>query len=572
MDFSKQSEHPVSALLERLRVPPLDLNRLSFAGATPLEINLYQHRLPVGNPTALCKLLYAAMKEISRLRMDPRSKLSVLDAFQPMVTDCVTSLAKDESLNSSTFERLSLAQALLKHLLMAYKSAAVELCKDSARPADENTLLAIASALHGAMTTITRLLLNCWQWYIGPPERIWFELHTLYRLALSFGVDRHAFTEREHGRETRATITVTYLKPLLLACITPWRYTGQEIKAIFSFLDRSAQLAELAAFDQSGLFVVNPNSDMGPVYAARIRTITHDHWRLQTQGLLGAVENRSDFEGGPTLSVAAMPDRLMRDLRSYWGREIVRTDNHLPADSPVVIRVGFAAVHAELTGDGNLADFLAGAGVELASVKSQKSEFVAVDTGEATDRWRDAFDAAPVEDPGARDKSIGFPAAIAPTQEAERERSYTAFHVNTSARGACFDIPDAPRQLSAGELISFGEPDEARRSQGIVRWIQVTPAFHRIFGVERLRGSALACAACIVGGSQPLSAFFAGLALPDGGSNEPLEVLLPSLPFRLHQHIRLICPALSDGSQTFLLVDLVDSTFHLSRFKLLGNR
>lgn len=575
MDFSEYNDSQVSLLLERLRVPTLDLNRLSFAGATPLEISAYLSRLPLGNPPAQGKLLYAALREISHLRIEPRTKLAMLETLHPMVADCTSSLAKEATLNSDTFERLSLAQALHKHQLMAYKSVTVELCQETGRPLDENTLLAVAAAIHGAMSIITRLLLNCWQWYISPPEHLWFELHTMYRLASHYGVTRHAFTERQQGRETRATVSATYLKPLLLACTSPWRYTGAEIKAIFAFLDRSAHLAELASYQNESLFVINMNSDIGPVYAARVPTITRHHVRLQTQRLVQALESHSSADV-VSVQFPGLSERLARNLHTYWSREIVRTDEHIPDQSPVDILIGFTALHRELSGKATLTEFLSAAEIPT-SVYTRRAEFGAAETTQ-DDRWHDAFDAVAVGSGGATDKAIEYTTEARsdlgnkPQNLNDRLQKYSAFHVNTSARGACFDVRSVPKQLSVGELISFGQPGDLQRVQGIIRWIHVTPGLHRIIGIERLPLAAQACAACVISSNQPLSAFFAGLLLRATDDATLLEIILPSIPFKTHQHIRLVSAELPGREQPALLAELVDSTFHLSRFKLLLDR
>ncbi|MGK2915124.1 MAG: hypothetical protein ACSLE5_11885 [Porticoccaceae bacterium] len=568
MDFKERQDTEIDLLLERLRVPALDLDRLSFAGTSPMDISVYASRLPIGNPPVLCKLLYAAMKEISRLRLEPKAKLAILETLLAVVVDCRTNLAKDTSLNNDTFERLSLVQALLKHQFMAYKSVAVELCKTATQPLNQNTLLAIAGAIHGAMVTATRLMLNCWQWYISPPERVWFELHTLYRLACHFGVTNHAFTEREQNRETRATLTATYLKPLLLSCTTPWRYTGAELKMMLQFLDRVAHLAELAPFQEDSVFVVNMNSDIGPVYAARVSSITQHHMRLRTERLLRALGADPDT-GAVPVQVPELSERLVRDLRTYWSQEVVRADRHIPHQNPVDIVIGFAALHRELSGHANVTDFLAAAGVRPPPGYALRPQFAPTER-RPDDPWQGAADTEPMESGGRKDAAIDYHAEIA--RPLPEQPSYRGFHLNTSERGACFEITLAPKQLSVGDLIGFGEPGNTERVQGIVRWIQVTPAFHRIVGVERLMLPAEPCAACILSDNQPVSAYFTGLLLSEAKDQLPVEIILPSIPFKRHQHVRLVSPTFDKPEQPAILANLVDSTFHLSRFTLSFDR
>jgi cyclic-di-GMP-binding protein len=74
----------VQALLTRLKLPPQNLETLSFCeGDKPAKVEAWANSLPLTRMSFVSGLLYQALPEISQLKTSPRNRLQMLDSLHP---------------------------------------------------------------------------------------------------------------------------------------------------------------------------------------------------------------------------------------------------------------------------------------------------------------------------------------------------------------------------------------------------------------------------------------------------------------------------------------------------------
>lgn len=194
------AETPSNELLSRFKVPPQDLDSLSFCASRPAKVRDWVQSLPMTRLNYVSSLLYKAIPEIGRLKTPPQARLEMLEALRPAVQQSILGLAP-QFLNQPLIlpvaarKAATVAQALQKHMSNAYLVVVRDL---GTAPKSQGEALAEqrALALQRAMAGLGLLLLRSYQLYTPVPSRLWLEIHTLYQLAEQWQVARQPVTEK----------------------------------------------------------------------------------------------------------------------------------------------------------------------------------------------------------------------------------------------------------------------------------------------------------------------------------------------------------------------------------------
>jgi hypothetical protein len=548
-------------LLDNLRLPRQSTESLSFCNADSEALKQYIHQLPYTDPPTLCGQLYRNIPEVAGLKAEPAKKQRLLDLLQPVALDCTEKLTRNLAVNEKNTRVLSLSVAILRSLAEGYKAIIVDNCgRDDMLPGT------LVNSIQGALSVMNRLLLTCWQTYIQPPGNFWQELHSLYQLARGFELDTTPATATPFQGQS---VRTAYLKPLLLACANPGHYTPTELRSIFDFLDNGAQLAELAPGSERGLFVVDTQGNKGPVYASRVSGIAKQHVRLRPDKLVNLI---TDMKAESNLK--GLPVRIADDLCKYWSSEQVREEEHHDDETEVTVVLGLTRIHRLLAKSKSFEDFLIRLdqhhhGEDYKLFSDRKPAYLQ-DQLSAEDAWHDAYDSSDrhftehKEKNGSPESPLDYkPVDIRRKPTAKPIKAYPGMRINTSRRGACVELGDTVESLSPGELIAVQEKGTEDWQFAIVRWVHTTPRLNRLAGMEFLSGRPRPCAACVVRTDRPVSPYLPGLLFdPADGA---LEVILPSMPFKARQRVRIMS---LDGEFITQLTDTLESTFHMSRFTL----
>ncbi|MDY0069093.1 MAG: hypothetical protein RBR91_04255 [Porticoccaceae bacterium] len=541
-------------LIARLSLPANPVPSLSCCGASGEDVARFLDDLPRANQAELLNRLYQAMPEVAALDRDPATKIDILNLFAPVVLKASEALVAKSSVNAKTTKQVSLALALIRNLALGYKAVVVAAARTTPLPAQ-----LLASAIQAAIATLGKLLTTCWQGFLNPPANLWREIHALYLLARTLGIDNLTPFSAQSVSNQALSPRAAYLRILLAAAADPARFTPADLKRILAFLETHAHHASLVGADEPALFTIDPDSDMGPIQSARIDNPRPRHLRLRSSDLVDYIDRYT------RVTDLDLPPRLVALVRRHWADEVARGEEHRPDDSPVTVVFGLNRIHRLLTQTLNIDDYVNKAQILAfnAARRLRDDESIPVKTWFDTqeiDRpqaghWLRAAQANP-EDP------IQFESRKEKSGE-EAIRPVAATRLNTSNKGACIELPDAGDAPSPGELVAIQDKGGAPWRVGLVRWTRTTPSLTRLLGVEFLGRGLVPCAAAMMKDGHPSTAFFPALILQ--GGDQSREILLPAMPFVEHSLVSVLTPK---SRVTAHLGEIREATFHVNRFRL----
>ncbi len=552
MDASKLT---TELLLGRLSLPGNQLESLTFCHSTPEGIEAFLADLPAANPPELLNRLYRAVPEIAALKGSPETRLAMLQLIEPVIFHHTDLLTERLTVTDKTARQLSLALALLKNLAMGYKSLLTDLL--AANDAEPGQLATVTRLAIGALS---RMLTTSWRCYITPPANAWREIHALYMVARVRGFETLTPFSAQAVNNQSLSPRAAYLRILLVAAADPARFSPRDLKLLLGFLDSHAQFAVLMDDDGEGLFVIDQDSDIGPVQRTRVARAPARAIGLDSAALITHVER---YLGPGEIN---LPPRLMRQLRRYWTSEITRTDEHRADLQQMDAVFGLSRIHRLLSRTARIDDFVTRS--HAAAVRSGLHIHAPGDF--APEKiWQDTRENEPVSRGTwlrATRSNPDDPIQFTTNNKAVKEDPvaiHRATRINVSERGTRIELPSPPDNLSPGELVALRGADSDAWRLGLVRWTRTTANLTRLAGIELLAGAFTPCASALIKEGHRVSAYFPGFLAGTPDSGETL--LLPAMPF-LEGH-----EALTLNSQIrarVQLADTLEATQQLSLFRI----
>ncbi|MFA5630504.1 MAG: hypothetical protein WC997_03240 [Porticoccaceae bacterium] len=538
-----QSE--VSRYIQQLSLPGDSRESLSFCPATPEGLKAYLEQLAHGNPTVLCNQLYQLLPEIAALQVPPGRKLALLDLACPEAIQCVEHLTKDLAITPATTKLLSLSIAMLRYLAQGYKSVLVNTLQ---LPAAAPNLM--INSCYAAINVLSQILMECWECYIQPPRHTWQEIHALFAIARLSQLETVSITSQKAAVGIGSTIKASYMRPLLLACADPFRYTPQDLRQIAAFLASAGNLVDFAGNHGEGIFVVDPDSDRGPQYSFKAGGTTQRHFRLKTERLVKHLEQKA-----VTGTFGGLPRRLAKELSKYWSREIKRREDPVNDNSALTIVVGLSHIHRQLTGCATIESYIAQLHAE-----GRHAGFTLQDRNDS-DLHRDTFLKQDhfANSTAFRDKPIEY------LVEDNRRplRKYVATRINYSTNGARIALKPQGETLYVGELIGMQLHGSTDWLIGLVRWTRVSQDLTRSAGIEIISTRPVPCVVSqFTAGSQEQRQYYPGILTERGA--RPC-VIAPALPFQEYAQVQI---ETRKSKRNLQLLETLEETYHVAAFGL----
>lgn len=550
--------HLQDPLIQRLSLPPAAVSELSFCATSLAGVAVFLDELPRTNVAEVLNRLYRAMPEIAALDCEPRVKIDMLNLLRPVILQYTDHLTVRIAISEKTTKQVSLALALLRNLARGYKTIIVGL-----QPAGADYRLLLADAIEDAISVLAKMLVTCWQCFLAPPANLWREIHALYLLARS--------------RDCAAPIPLSnqalgpraaYLRILLMAAAEPARFTAADLKRLQAFLETHAHFATLEEPADNALFVIDTDSDQGPLLNAKRPASGRP-----AEGLLGLRSGDlvTYIDRHAHTADLPLPRRLIPQLRRYWSSEIMREEDHVDDHGKVAVVFGLTRLHRLLTASRNIGEYAARCQVLQASAAAgQPGSMPALNPLEIPTRiWHDApdNDAPPsatwLQPSRANpDDPIQYTPLVATLGE-DLIQPTAATRINTSEKGACLELAAPPDHLAPGELVGINTAEDQQWRVGLVRWTRTTASLTRLLGIQFLSIDITPCAVAMVRGNTPQATYFPGLILDQSG--DAADLLVPSMPFTDHCQIDIIT---SQWRKTATLPPAQETTFHLSLFRL----
>ncbi|MGB4073801.1 molecular chaperone [Pseudomonas sp.] len=533
--MDKQNSH----LLLRVTTP--DKQSLSFCEASPRDLKKWVDGLPKANIGETARQLYQALVELNQLLTPSENRLQLLEILRPEIYFVCKQLEK-HFLNQAIVldERprkvANLCQALQNHLAVGYKLIVARLAAQG-NPA-RNQLLAVA--LQRATHSLCGPLIRASQLYCPVPEGLWLELHQLYQIAVSRGLQKTMIRDAQARHTQGLSCEQSYLVALLLGCARCNQMRQGAIARLAEVLEPWSTMVTLQAGDvPSSLFAIAPQLDGPPRYISLFQqNELHNAVGIDPATLVDAIKEHlllpAESLSQSRLNVPeGFSQDMLQHLAAAWGDIAERTFQRSQGQGALTLCIGMSALHFYLAGKRPFNEVL-----QLPATTN--TAVFKADTG-APDVWSNAFDAQKTNqwDNGMPFEEIQYSKPHKPNAPAEPSgpESYPTYEVaivNISPGGYCLSWhKEVPSQLQAGELLGVQSLQQQGWSIAVVRWIRQVRGGGTQMGIELIAPHAQACGLQLVRKAEQNSQYLRALLLPEiSAISRPASLITARLPFQ----------------------------------------
>lgn len=566
-----------------LKLPPQDLEVLSFSAPHPRKVKEWVDGLPKMNVGESAKRLYAAMQELNRLKTDADTRFQLMEIMRGPVRYICKSLEK-HFLNKSVMlpakeaKIASLAQALQNHLAIGYKAVCMQvLAKVKTNDRDAKRLCQYS--IHRAMCEESLVLLRSFQLYFPAPPNFWREMHLLYLIAQRFGLLEQACADPEDNN-WESSIYEVYERALLLATAKPNQLRQQQIEQVFDAARQWARFATVIdASASSGLFAIDVTADAPPVYQALMKrsTLPHnlrffdasaisDHLRVLLQLPAGQLHPVATFH---------VPDKfptdLVRILIQAWGVLTERAFTRIDEQGQITLCLGLSATHYFVSGRQDFNRIIQGVDALESDAHNpfiQRGPTNRREIFEKRDAWGLQTHRNDVLLPDVDVVGSSIEKYLH-DQQAEEKDKYPQFQcevVNSSPGGFCLNWKqDVPPQVKTGEIVGVMEIDKTHWSIGVIRWVKHFRNEGARMGIELIAPKAEGCGTQVVHKKGGVTEFMRTLLLPElRAIGQPATLITPNIAFHVGYKVNI---AQNGGISKAQLIKQVASTASFSQFQ-----
>lgn len=552
---------PIKQLIEQLNVPLQDLAQLSFCdGSRESSVKAWVRSLPLTQVQFVSGLLYQALPDVGRFQTTPANRIQILEILRNPTLQSIEGLTQSFLnqpliLPDPAVKTATIAQALQKHMINGYLVAIRDLCN---QPTPNTELLELA--IHRAITGLSLLLLRYYQLYVPISGQLWTELHSLYQIALQLGITENLIVDDFPHLQHCRTITLAYIRALLLACSRPNQLRQDEIASTFEALNDLSALAELQD-SQSGnhdnLFAVAINSNRPPLYRSRfaadedlllLELNTSQICRRLTE--INTSANAESSEGSGLRNELNLTSSLTLHLIQAWNLLAQRNFERQQSQGALDVAVGLTNIHYHLAGEMIFTHFLnRTAGVQsmdsLGSIFQKRGVKLKDNDKNKSkdDPWDSAFD---IKGTALAGRTIGTDSiefAIKKQEETVFKDAHPIYHVpliDSSPGGYCIEWRnEIPNQVKAGELLGLRDPLRNRWSLGVVRWANQTKGATQL-GIQILSAHATPVGLAIIHKTGDSSEYLRALEIPAlKAINQPATLITNAVSFREYAKARI---------------------------------
>jgi hypothetical protein len=551
----------IKELTEQLNVPIQDLAQLSFCdGSRDSSVKAWVRSLPLTQVQFVSGLLYQALPDVGRFQTPPGNRIQILESLRSPTLQSIEGLTQNFLnqpliLPEPAVKTATIAQALQKHMINGYLVAIRDLCNQANANTDLLTL-----AIHRAMTGLGLLLLRYYQLYVPISGQLWAELHSLYQIALQLGITENAVVDDYPHLQHCRTITLTYVRALLLACARPNQLRQDEILSTFEALNELSALAQLhdsQAGNHDNLFAVALNSNRPPLYRSRFAADENSLLlELNTTQIckrlteINAASNTESIDNASLHNELQLTSSLTLHLIQAWNLLAQRNFERQESQGALDVAVGLSNIHYQLSGQMNFTHFLnrtigMPSGDKMSSI-FQKRGVMLKNTAKQKakeDPWDDTFEISGTPLAGRSIATDSIEHAIKKQEAEEFKEANPIYHVpliDSSPGGYCIEWRDEiPNQVKAGELMGLRDPLRNRWSIGVVRWANQTKGATQL-GIQILAASATPVGLAMIHKTGDSSEYLRGLEIPPlKAINQPATLLTNAVSFREYGKARI---------------------------------
>lgn len=556
-----------------LRVTTPHKQSLSFCDASPRNLKKWVEGLPKANVGESARQLYQALLELNQLQTPAESRLQMLELLRPEISFVCSQLEKHFINQAIVLDErprkvANLCQALQHHLAIGYKLIVTSFDGHATR--DNQHLL--AAALQRAIHSLGGPLIRASQLYCPVPDGLWLELHQLYQIARTQGLDKTVIRDPQAHHTQGLSCEQSYLVALLLGCARCNQMRQNTIAQLSQLLELWSTQVFLHPGDvTSSLFAVSPEIDSAPRYISQFQPKDlHNAVGLELSGLVHAINEhlqlRPEQRNQSRLHVPQnINQEILQHLAAAWGDIAERTFQRTASQGNLTLCLGMSAVHYYLAGKRSFNAVLQQAQNSTAVFGVSKNE---------SDIWSGAFDAPkneaeqllPFEEiQYSQPDDAGHKSALYQEQTASYP-TYEVSIVNISPGGYCLSWSrEVPNQLQAGELLGVQGPQQQEWTIAVVRWIRQVRGGGTQMGIELIAPQAQACGVQLLRNAEQNSQHMRALLLPEiSVISRPASLITARVPFQEGNKVNI---NLNGSEHRAVLIQRIGGTGSFSQFE-----
>ncbi|MCE3252374.1 MAG: hypothetical protein K0Q67_1384 [Cellvibrio sp.] len=597
MAFLMTQETEIQLLLKKLIVPTQDLAQLSFcSGNKEAQVKLWLQSLPLTQAQQVSSQLYTAVHEISRLRTGSDNRLAILELLRVPVHQTLGGLAlkylnQPLILPEAALKTATVAQAIQKHFLNSYLAVVRELC--AAADTKEGRQAQQALVIQRSLTALGLLLLRSYQLYLPISNQIWAEVHALYQLACTLGLEQSPVEDKLPHHQGLQTIHNTYLRILLLATARPNQLRQDEIEGTYNLLESLAPLAELDIYSPAGkenLFVVLTDGNRPPFYKSHWRPASNPGAQppleIRTSHLVDKLQDQQKFgnegvdAGVSQRNQLNLSAALTKHLAQAWSHLALRSFERHDVDAEIEVTVGLTNIHFHLADEQpfnlflNQSNVMAGVQEKGAIYQKRGVQLKTAETKKADDPWGDAFDIVGTAFDGNALPTINIEKTIKSQEKDNYQGQHPVFTVplmDRSPGGYGLEWrSEIPVQVRAGELLGLREYGRNKWSIGVVRWAHQIKGATQL-GIQILAPHAIPVGLAAVHKTGGFAEYLRALQIPElRAVNQPPSLITNAISFHEYGKARLYTQSqagvANDGGKSVQLTQRLFATGAFSQF------
>ena len=325
-------------MLPRYVLPARESGRNINLETKPKQVEAWLTRLPLSNPSEASEEMTDYLATLNSIDLAHDSRAKIVERLAPVVEDLVASLYEQYGtiqppLPPKQYRNAVLAQRLLRGMADSYKILLVDWLKrrfhlfggDPTPLYLQRILLALQASLEISFETHEPM-----------PEGVWVDLHQTYNYALRHGM-KDVIPE---GGAKMLSLEQIYKSILLMALADPYHFPQIELPWAKDIIARFSNLASIFPAEestkgQSGLFIVEVNTDSPPKPIARESHPVNPRWDLilnttelaKHLALISAhIKGREDLDkiGLPEAARDPAYPSMLKRLKLNWGASIQR--------------------------------------------------------------------------------------------------------------------------------------------------------------------------------------------------------------------------------------------------------
>ncbi len=229
--------------------------------------------LPTANPGLSTRLFQDLLAELIALEMPPATRLSALELLrQPLmvIEDYLRSRLIKFGFPKGEVEKkiFGLVVLIEKQFTIGYWIVVRDLTRrEVGWLQGKNTALAIQRTVKG----LSSIVISHYMMGYPVPDWIWFDLHSLYKLAVKLGKESSRVGDQAGMFSKSSSIADSYKQILLLSLAYPSSLMQREFELVYEFIEKVSDLVEVEkkpVADQAAQCVILLDEDLPPSFSS----------------------------------------------------------------------------------------------------------------------------------------------------------------------------------------------------------------------------------------------------------------------------------------------------------------